>query len=49
MEKLQREHVEAALDEIGDPDKIPRQDRAKKYCLIVRDKHWSPKYVVGLA
>lgn len=49
MGKLEREHVESALDEIGDPSGIPRQHRATKYCLVARDKHWSPKYVVGRA
>ena len=49
MAKLERKHVESALDEIGDPGNVPPRYRAAKYCLITRGKHWSPKYVVGLA
>jgi hypothetical protein len=49
MTKLERQHVESALDEIGDPNRIPSEHRATKYCLITREKHWSPKYVVGIA
>jgi len=49
MTTLEQQHIESALDKISDPSRIALRHRAKKYCLIVRDKHWSPKYVVGLA
>ena len=47
--KQRREVVENALEEIGSPDKVPRQHRATKYCLVARGRHWSAKYVVGRA
>lgn len=46
--QITKKDVFAALDEI-DGDKVPARRRARKYCLKERNRHYPPKYVVGLA
>jgi len=51
MISVTKDTAENALDEIdrGLSLAVPQKRRSTKHCLLARDKHYPPKYVVMLA
>jgi hypothetical protein len=48
ISQVKQEDVEKALDEI-DRVGFPRKKKSTGYCMVSRDSHYPPKYVLKLA
>jgi 5-methylcytosine-specific restriction protein B len=47
MLAITKQEIEEALNDI-DRDGIPKKNRSTEHCLLARDKHYPPKYVLRL-